>query len=301
MRNTPRLVNRSDAIQALESGSAHERHRAARALLTTATSADRELLSRVVHKQRIPRIRVLLQDTLRRLNKAPTADDNQPDVAARESAAMAIEDTAKKVVHQVSRLLTFLANAAESEAPDYQSSKTRTLIQRMDRLVRAIEGLGNAASPPVITEFDLNGLISEVIAVEAASMRVDVENLYGASPLLVVGDRGLIDHALTNGIRNAIEASLAVSANDPPKVIVNAGVTDTDFWAVVLDRGIGLPAASHNAKEFGVTTKLGHEGTGLAIADVAMSSLNGEITLSPRDGGGVQFEISRPKAEFDES
>lgn len=290
-------MNRTDALQALQTGNADERHRAARALLTSAATIDREILVRAVHKERIPRIRVLLQDTLHRVASSPAADENRPEVAARESAAMAIEDTAKMVVHQVSRLLTFLANAAEKEVENYEQSNTFALIERMDRLVRAIERFGNAASSPVITEFDLNNLISEVSSTELGSMGVEVENASGPSPILVVGDRGLIDHALTTGIRNAIEASIAVSEGHPPRVIVNAGETDKDYWVVVLDRGIGLPPASHNAKEFGVTTKVGHEGTGLAIADVAMKSLRGTVQLAAREHGGVQFEISWPKPD----
>lgn len=290
-------MNHAEALQALQKGNADQRHRAARTLVTTATPADREALSRALLGERVPRIRVLLQDTLRAVSDATQEEENQPQLAARESAELAVEDTAKKIVHQVGRLLTFLADAAETETPDYPESRTFMIIQRMDRLVRAIERLGNAASAPVLTEFDLTGLISEVIAAERDSTNVDVVHAGDLSPLIVIGDQGHIDHALTSGVRNAIEASLAVSEENPPRVVVNAGETDTDYWVVVLDRGIGLPPASQNAKEFGVSTKVGHDGTGLAIADLAITSLGGELTLSPREGGGVQFEISWPKPE----
>jgi signal transduction histidine kinase len=291
-------VNRVEALQALREGNADQRHRAARTLVTAATPADREALSRALLGERVPRIRVLLQDTLRAVSDATPEEEDQPQIAARESAALAVEDTAKKVVHQVGRLLTFLADAAETETPNYAESRTYTIIQRMDRLIRAIERLGNAASAPVVMEFDLSALMSEVIAAESDRTNVEVVQAGDHSPLLVLGDEGHIDHALTSGVRNAIEASLAVSEETPPRVIVNAGETDTDYWVVVLDRGIGLPPASQNAKEFGVSTKIGHDGTGLAIADLAIAILGGELTLSPRDGGGVQFEISWPKPEM---
>jgi signal transduction histidine kinase len=290
-------VNHAEALQALEKGNADQRHRAARTLVTTATPADREALSRALLGERVPRIRVLLQDTLRAVSDPRPEEENRPQVAARESAALAVEDTAKKVVHQVGRLLTFLADAAETETPNYAASRTHTIIQRMDRLIRAIERLGNAASAPALTEFDLTALISEVIAAESDRTNVEVVHAGDLSPLLVIGDQGHIDHALTSGVRNAIEASLAVSQESPPRVIVNAGETDSDYWVVVLDRGIGLPPASQNAKEFGVSTKVGHDGTGLAIADLAIDTLGGDLTLSPREGGGVQFEVFWPKPE----
>ena len=274
-------------------GNPSERLAAARSIRLQATAADRDALSKALHSEPIPRIRGILQGTLRRVG-LPTQDEAQAYLAARESAAGAVQDTAQNIVHTVRKLQTLLLGAAESEIPDFLASKTNGFIARMDRLLDAIERLGRAAGIPRIEDFDLAALIRTVSESEAASTSVGVE-LQGPTPLTVFGDQGHIDLAISNGLRNAIEASRHVRPEEPPPVVISWDETDETYWIVILDRGIGLPTGSANAFRVGVTTKSGHDGVGLAMAKQAMQSLQGDVVLKPRNGGGTAFEIWWPR------
>jgi signal transduction histidine kinase len=287
-------VNHDEALAALETGNTRRRLEAARVLLGEPRPRDRDALTRAVRREAVPRIKHVIEETLAALT--PTDLTNDEGMAARDTAARAVKETTSKVVHEVRKLLPSLRLAAERDVRDFEGSSTKDYIDRLDSLVDAIDRLGRAASAPVIADFDLAVLVDEVAAAESAGYPVTL-NTQGPTPLLVLGDRGHVSLALANGLRNAIEASLAVDDRDPPGVVVAWEQTDTHYWVVVLDRGVGLPHGSHRAFEFGRTSKPKHDGAGLAIAKQAIETMAGECSLSPRDGGGTSYEITWPKPE----
>ena len=122
-------------------------------------------------------------------------------------------------------------------------------------------------------------------------------------PVVTTGDPTLVELALTNALRNAVEAALAVPEDNQGDVILNWGVTDTDNWIVVLDEGCGLPMGWDRLTKPGVTTKSkiqGHLGMGLPIAERAIESMQGSFRLTPRSGSGVSCEIRWPRGGFEE-
>jgi sensor histidine kinase regulating citrate/malate metabolism len=59
---------------------------------------------------------------------------------------------------------------------------------------------------------------------------------------------------------------------------------------------VGFKGNLQRAVEIGTTTKTGHLGMGLAIADQALSSMAGKLILVPNQRG-VRFEIRWPKSK----
>ena len=109
-----------------------------------------------------------------------------------------------------------------------------------------------------------------------------------------MADRGLLELLLKNALRNAVEATSEAGEPFTP-VTVTWGETDIDYWISVLDRGIGLPQRLESAFKIGASLKKGHLGVGLALAAQAADSMQGQISLTPRDGGGAQFEFRWPR------
>ena len=151
-----------------------------------------------------------------------------------------------------------------------------------------IDRLGQAAAPPVYTEFELVELLDRVIASEKGDANVLVE-MAGVRPFVLLGSTELIEIIISNAIRNAIEATEGIKSSDA--VVVNWGETDRDYWIAILDRGPGFPHGFSKAFDIGSTTKRNHLGMGLALASQAASSMNGRVTLAPREPTGVKFEL----------
>src|SRR5262249_10302279 len=117
----------------------------------------------------------------------------------------------------------------------------------------------------------------------------------GPAPLMVQGDPALIAIAVSNGLRNAIEACLPVAtAERKPPIVVNWNATDRDYWITVLDDGIGYPGNIQGAFEIGASTKEGHSGNGLPGVKAAMLSLSGSVELVPQKDKGCALNLSWP-------
>lgn len=156
--------------------------------------------------------------------------------------------------------------------------------------------LRRAASAPKIEEISLTNCIYQWIEEEAGAGPVSILRA-GPHECTVEADKGLICLGFTNGLRNAIDATLALAVEDAryPDIAVNWGVTDKDVWIAIVDSGVGFRGNVARAFEIGSTTKAGHLGMGLATAQQAMTSLNGSVRLIPGDRE-VRFEMRWPKA-----
>jgi len=205
--------------------------------------------------------------------------------------AVAIEQTTRRIVHELEPILGAIRFHAEKEIPAFADSKTKHQLDRLASFLAAIDTLSRAASASKIDEFDLAELIKRVSDADTTDNSPTISTA-GPTPLLVSGDSHLLELALANGVRNALEAS--TETKEP--IVLNWGVTDRDVWVVILDRGIGLPSGSNRVFEIGATTKPNHLGMGLALAKQAMLSVNGQITLTPRKDGGTSFEVRWPLA-----
>jgi signal transduction histidine kinase len=159
-------------------------------------------------------------------------------------------------------------------------------------LLNAIDKLGQAASAPVYKEFDFVELLDSIVASESDGKTVKIE-MAGPKPFVKIGSRELVQLIVSNSIRNAIEATEELNVSD--SIVLSWGETDRDFWLAVLDRGVGFPHGFSKAFEIGTTTKKNHLGMGLALAQQAALSLNGNITLSPRKPNGAKFEFRWPR------
>ena len=113
----------------------------------------------------------------------------------------------------------------------------------------------------------------------------------------IEGDDVLLRQALSNLLRNAIEACAAASV--APAVAIAAQV-DTDPPActiVVTDNGPGFPEeARERVFHPFFTTKPQGTGLGLALVQKIVVTHNGRIAASPGPGGRVSIVFSTPIA-----
>ena len=323
-------------LEVRRSSTSSVRLRAARFLAQGASSAHRSRLSRIRAAESNSWIRQALDQAIKRSEMgAPvtsvTAHEGQKETPLldrrlyEELRAQAIEETSMLFLHELRPLIGFLDMAAAAEIQDYERSNTKASVSRVQSFLIAVERLRKASEAPAIQEFDLTDMVVRIAAVEAAQGRIAIDlweegkgqeadpsddseqapkqllvklSLGRRDPVVTLGDPILIEMAVTNALRNAIEAVLEVLEVNRPEVILNWGVTDVDSWISVLDHGCGLPSGWDRLSKPGVSTKSkneGHLGMGVPIAQRALESLRGSFQLTPRSGAGVACLIRWPR------
>lgn len=295
-------MDRADALALLQSESSHERLKAARALRLAARPEDRPAIDQALKDENVSWVRRALEKVLRQVDSAhppragadsrvPQETPDTADDAVRQAHARATEEVTATLLHEFQPIIGLLKVAAQTEITSFKGSQTEAQLHRIDSLIDGIETLKRAAATPRSKEFDFAALISEIVADVMGERTISVSQV-GPSPLTVRGDKGLLRLAISNGLRNAVDAvETAEGTFDEGDVVVTWGETDIDVWLAIIDRGIGLTTGSADAFKIGTTTKRGHSGLGLATAKQAMESMEGEISLTPAKEVGARFEI----------
>lgn len=268
-----------------------QRRRAALELESSAQSADSERIrARLVIESD-----ALVRERLKRaLAQAESPRAVRPDESVTESLRVdALSELTDKFLHELRAILASVKRGALIDLQDaYGASSTARALERFASFLGAMEHLRDAARPPDPEDFNLVELVDSILAtmreeksdIELVSTRED--------PLTVRGDRYLLELALINGLRNAIDAS---PHND--RILVNCGETDREWWLNVLDNGEGVPAGSDQIFLAGRTTKpkAQHSGLGLTIAKQAIESMGGVVEVSRRTTTGTEFRLRWPK------
>jgi signal transduction histidine kinase len=197
----------------------------------------------------------------------------------------AVQEVTATLLHEIAPLVGV---ALAEVAKDLPGSRAHQKLDRLKDVLEAISDLRKAAASVHVGEFDIAAMLRDLVADEGLSRGVPVD-LEGRSPFLIIGDQTLLSLAISNGLRNALDANLE-SASDR-HVVVNWGETDVEYWVSVLDGGRGLLGTAEQAFAIGNTTKKDHLGFGLAIARQAMDSVAGVVRLANGTSGGALFEV----------
>lgn len=299
-------MDKATALRLLNSAGAHDRLTGARFLARSATVDDLDDIDRAIRKENVFWVRNALLRALRRTQFSEqgdtgdvSADIDQTNTAPNDQQfeeiySNALQETTSLLLHEIEPLLGTARLYAKREISDFEDSKTKKQLDMLDSLLVAIAELRAASTLAKPVELDLSSLIREVTDQRKGTRGVDIQ-LAGPSPFVVLADRGRLLLAITNGLRNAIEATQAVNSVDQLSIVINWNRTDQDYWISIIDNGSGLKASLDKIFEIGSSSKKGHLGMGLPAARRAAISMGGDITLTPRDGVGVQFEIRWPR------
>ncbi len=209
-----------------------------------------------------------------------------------EIYALARADAADLMAHEVRHAVLHVEMAAEREIEDYRDSDTIRAVDGLRSVARSLSQLADAEQGCSPVEVSLNDLVAEA----TVDLRQSLWPPELDGPVIVVRvDPDLLRLALSNCVRNAIDASEAAVHNSAP-VLVTWGRTDRDAWVAVHDDGTGLPPDVGELFEPHHTTRggSGHAGLGLTIASRAMGSMGGEVLLESRRPRGAVCELRWP-------
>ncbi len=167
-----------------------------------------------------------------------------------------------------------------------------------DALGRVVTNFLNFARPAHLTlaPVDIGALVVRVVE----EIRSEVEGLHGSATVTgafatVDGDEVLLRQAITNLLRNAVEACAGLPV--PPHIRVDGAVdlTQGSLRVVVADNGPGVdPGLREKVLQPFFTTKEHGTGLGLALVQKIVVTHNGRLTLGSSDQGGAAFQMTLP-------
>ncbi len=227
-----------------------------------------------------------------------TFDDITQQLLDQRRAAWS--DVARRIAHEIKNPLTPIQLAAERlqrryggkiEAQDGTFSRlTDTIIRQVGDLRRMVDEFSSFARmpKPVFREESLVDAARQALFLhEVAHPGISFQLVNDDPGLTLVCDRRQIGQALTNIVKNAVEA---IETRGEAGGSITMTLTRDDERSVgiaVADTGIGLPADRDRIVEPYVTTRARGTGLGLAIVKKIIEEHCGTIGFSDRPGGGT--------------
>lgn len=296
-----RVMNRS-AMALLDSQSA-----LGEALSTIAPDLDallqRGVKDEIVEIENASGARTLaVKITRDELGHVLTFDDITAQLADQRRAAWA--DVARRIAHEIKNPLTPIQLAADrlkrrfgkevQTDPAMFERLTDTIVRQVGDLRRMVDEFSSFARmpKPVFREEAMIDICRQALFLhEVAHPDIDFRLAADDPSLSMVCDRRQLSQALTNLVKNAIEAIGSVAetgaASRGDVQIRLERCTDGRIMIAVTDNGIGLPVERERLAEPYMTTRERGTGLGLAIVKKIVEEHGGRMSFSDRDGGGT--------------
>jgi two-component system nitrogen regulation sensor histidine kinase NtrY len=177
---------------------------------------------------------------------------------------------------------------------------TATIVRQVGDLRRMVDEFSNFARmpKPVFREEDVHEIARQAlflheVAHPAISFALDPPE----GDFRMVSDRRQLAQALTNIVKNAVEAiesrrNRGEHSLAGDRVELKLHQAGAQLVIDVLDTGIGLPDDRERLTEPYMTTRVRGTGLGLAIVKKIVEEHMGEIAFLDRAGGGTHVRIS---------
>lgn len=222
-------------------------------------------------------------------------------------------DVARRIAHEIKNPLTPIQLAAErlqrrfgkniEDGGPIFSQLTGTIVRQVGDLRNIVDEFSSFARmpKPVFREENLVDILKQAMFLQDVSNpEIEFEFLTDASETELVCDRRQLGQALTNVIKNAVEAIEQKKEIDGDhaeyagQICLRILDGDEGEEAIVVqldDNGIGLPADRERIVEPYMTTREKGTGLGLAIVKKIIEEHFGEITFDDAPDGGTRVTI----------
>jgi two-component system nitrogen regulation sensor histidine kinase NtrY len=237
-----------------------------------------------------------------------TFDDITDQLIDQRRAAWS--DIARRIAHEIKNPLTPIQLAAErlqrrfgdDIAADKETFErlTGTIVRQVGDLRRMVDEFSNFARmpKPVFQRANVHDVARAALFLhEVAHPGVAFSIDPASGPIWMVCDRRQLGQALTNIVKNAVEAIEARrirgdTSPDGDRVDLAIRRDEEQLVIDITDTGVGLPEERERLTEPYMTTRVRGTGLGLAIVKKIVEEHLGEIAFLDRAGGGTRVRIA---------
>ena len=227
-----------------------------------------------------------------------TFDDITQQLLDQRRAAWS--DVARRIAHEIKNPLTPIQLAAERLQRRYGSKVdvddttfarlTETIVRQVGDLRRMVDEFSSFARmpKPAFSEESLVDAARQAMFLhEVAHPGVQFTLVHDDPGPVMVCDRSQIGQALTNIVKNAVEAIDTRGNGDGAVTLTLTEEPGRSATIEVSDNGVGLPADRERIVEPYMTTRARGTGLGLAIVNKIVEEHMGTIAFTDRPGGGT--------------
>ena len=236
-----------------------------------------------------------------------TFDDITEQLLDQRRAAWS--DVARRIAHEIKNPLTPIQLAAERLQRRYAEEVTSdpatferltgTIVRQVGDLRRMVDEFSSFARMPKPTfrEEPVVEIVRQAVFLhEVAHPEIDfLVEAPDPSPLLVC-DRRLLGQALTNVVKNGVEAIQQKQeegkATGKERIAVSVREEEDKVRIEIADSGVGLPADRGRLTEPYMTTRTKGTGLGLAIVKKIVEEHFGQIEFEDLPGGGSLVRLA---------
>jgi two-component system nitrogen regulation sensor histidine kinase NtrY len=234
-----------------------------------------------------------------------TFDDITQQITDQRRAAWA--DVARRIAHEIKNPLTPIQLAAErlqrrygkeiANDPQTFEQLTGTIVRQVGDLRRMVDEFSSFARvpKPVFREEDIVEIARQALFLhEVAHPDIRFSLEAPEPPPMLVCDRRQLGQALTNIVKNGVEAiqqTRETGADGSRAIHIAIACSDGSLCIDVTDSGIGLPQERDRLTEPYMTTRAKGTGLGLAIVKKIVEEHFGSIEFDDAPGGGTKVRI----------
>jgi two-component system nitrogen regulation sensor histidine kinase NtrY len=237
-----------------------------------------------------------------------TFDDITEQLSDQRRAAWS--DIARRIAHEIKNPLTPIQLAAErlqrrygeevTSDPETFTRLTDTIIRQVADLRRMVDEFSNFARmpKPVFREENVHEIARAALFLhEVAHPGISFSLDPPSGDIRLVCDRRQLSQALTNIVKNAVEAiELRRNRGEPnpdgDRIDLSVRREADQLVFDLTDTGVGLPQDRERLMEPYMTTRIRGTGLGLAIVKKIVEEHLGEIAFLDRPGGGTRVRIA---------
>ncbi len=213
-------------------------------------------------------------------------------------------DVARRIAHEIKNPLTPIQLATErlnrryrrqiQTDPELFEELTATIIRQVGDLRQMVDEFSSFARlpKPVFRSEDASDLVRQALFLQEVAHNDIGFSYEGDTAVMFEADRHQFGQAMTNVLKNAIEAIEQRAKGDDiayrGHIAVSLAADRHDITVSVSDNGIGLPADRERILEPYMTTREKGTGLGLAIVNKIVEEHGGAMAFTPNSDGGTR-------------